>query len=158
MTGAQVIKLRTLLQAHLVTGNYLESAHERRSDARLPVHKLRLQVAYNTPVRDERAGVTAEGHPSSQATADAGEQYPASARVQTCRRSVYWRSDVADVNRRKRESRRAAGVRDRNPARGQLLPHRRVSLAWTCLLDDVEVTASRHGPTFSRLGDTECDG
>lgn len=60
------------------------------------MRKLRLRVVYNTPVRDKRAGVTAEGHPPSQATADAGEQYPASARVQGRRKSVYCRSDVAE--------------------------------------------------------------
>ena len=37
-------------------GNFPESTHQGRSDALIPVRELRLQVADNTPVRDERAG------------------------------------------------------------------------------------------------------
>jgi hypothetical protein len=148
-----------LLQAHLVTGNFPEPAHQGRSDACVPAHELRLQVADNTPVRDERAGIAAEGHPSCESAADTGKQYPASAWVEAVRKSIDCRADVTNVDWRKRESRRAACVRDRYPACSQLLPHRRISLTWVGELENVEVRANRHGVTVSPRDDmrwTQC--
>jgi hypothetical protein len=134
-----------LLQAHLVAGNFPESTHQGRSDALVPVRELRLQVADNTPVRDERAGITAESHPPCESAADAGKQYPALAGVEAGCKSIDARTNLTSVDRGKRESRRAAGVRDRYPASGQLLPHHRISLTRISELDDVEVFPGRHG-------------
>ena len=66
-------------------------------------------------------------------------------RVEAAARASTAGADVAGVDRGKRESRRAAGVRDRYPARGQLLPHRWIGLTRVSELDDVEVLAGRHG-------------
>jgi hypothetical protein len=134
-----------LLQAHLVAGNFPESMHQGRPDALVPARELRLQVVDNTPVRDERAGIAAESHPPSEGAADAGKQYPALAGVEAGCKSIDARTNLTSVDRGKRESRRAAGVRDRYPACGQLLPHHRISLTRISELDDVEVFAGRHG-------------
>jgi hypothetical protein len=134
-----------LLQAHLVAGNFPESTHQGRPDALVPARELRLQVADNTPVRDERAGIAAESHPPSEGAADAGKQDPALAWVEAGRKSIDGRADLTRIHRGKRESRRAAGVRDRYPACGQLLFHHRISLIRISELDDVEVLACRHG-------------
>ena len=83
-----------LFQAHLVAGNFPESTHQGRSDALIPVRELRLQVADNTPVRDERARITAEGHPPCESAADAGKQYPALAGVEAGCKSIDGRPNL----------------------------------------------------------------
>ena len=120
----------------------------------VPAHELRLQVADHTPVRDERAGVAAEGHPAREGAADTGKQYPALAWVEAARKGIDCRPDVTSVDWGKRESRRAAGVRDRYPACGQLLPHRWIGLTRAGELDYVEVLAVRHGQTLKRNSTT----
>ena len=134
-----------LLQAHLVAGNFPESMHQGRPDALVPARELRLQVADNTPVRDETVGIAAEAHPSCEGAADAGKQYPALAGIETGRKRIDGGPDLTSVDRGKRESRRAAGVRDRYPACGQLLSNHRISLTRVSELDNLEVLAGRHG-------------
>jgi hypothetical protein len=134
-----------LLQAHLVAGNFPESMHQGRPNALAPVRELRLQVADNTPVRDERAGITAEGHPPREGAAYAGKQYPGLTGVEAGSKSIDGRPDLTSVDRGKREARRAARVRDRYPASGQVLSHHRISLTRISELNDVEVLAGRHG-------------
>ena len=134
-----------LLQAHLVAGNFPESMHQGRPDALVPARELRLQVEDNAPVRDERAGIAAEGHPPREGAADAGKQYPALAGVEAGRKRIDGRTDLTSVDRGKRESRRAAGVRDRYPACGHLLSNHRISLTRVSELDNLEVLAGRHG-------------
>ena len=141
-----------LFQAHLVAGDFPEPVHQGRSDAPVTVRKLGLQVVDCPPVGDEGAGVAAECHPSREGTADAGEHYPASLRVEAASKSIDCRGDVTGVDRWKRESRGPAGVRDRDPACDQFLPDRRIGFSWVRELDDVEVVPGRHGPTVSRRG------
>jgi hypothetical protein len=94
---------------------------------------------------DKGIGIAAEDYPSCKAAVDAGQQYPTTLRVEAGSEGIHRGGDVADVDRGKRESCGAACVRDRDPARGQLLPHRLVGFAWVRELDDIEVTMGRHG-------------
>jgi hypothetical protein len=145
-----------LLEAHLVPGDLPEVAHQGRPDALVAVSRLGLQVVYGSPVGDEGTGIAAEDYPSRERAAAAGEQYAASARLEAVGEGIDCRGDVAGVDRGKRESRGAAGIRDRYPARGQLLPDRWIGVAWVRELDDVEAVAGRHGPTVSRWGVIAC--
>jgi hypothetical protein len=95
-------------------------------------------------VRDERAGIAAEGHPTCEGTPDAGKQYPGLAGIETGRKSIDGRPDLTSVDRGKREPRRAAGVRDRYPACGQLQSNHRINLIRVSELDNLEVLAGRH--------------
>ena len=99
---------------------------------------------------DEGSGVAAEDYPSCERAVDAGEQYPASLRVEAASEGIDCRGDVAGVDRGKRESRGAAGIRDPYPARGQLLPDRWAGVTRVGELDDVQVVAGGHGPAVSR--------
>ena len=141
-----------LFQAHFVAGDAPEPVHQGRSDALVAVRKLGLQVTNYPPMGDEGTGVATEGHPSCEGTADAGEQYPASLRVEGGGKSINRRGDVTGIDRGKRESRSTASVRDRDPACGQLLPNSRIGVAWARELGDVEVVADRHAPTVSPKG------
>lgn len=139
-----------LLKAHFIPGDVPEPVHQGRSDALVAVFRLGLQVVDGSPVGDERTGIAAEGYPTCERAVDAGEQYPVSLRGEAGGEGIDCRGDVAGIDRGKRKSRSAAPVRDRYPARGQLLPDRWTGVARVGELDDSEVMPGRHGPTVSR--------
>jgi hypothetical protein len=141
-----------LLETHFVPGDLLEPTHQGRPDALVTVSRLGLQVVDSSPVGDEGTGVAAKDYPSCERAAAAGEQYAASPGFEAVGEGIDCRGDVAGVDRGKRESRGAAGIGDRYPARGQFLPGRWIGVARVRELDDVEAVAGRHGPTVSRWG------
>lgn len=141
-----------LLQAHFVAGDLPEPVHQGRSDALVAVREMGLQVADGPPVGDKGAGLAAEGHPPCEGTVDAGDQYLASLGVKAGSEGIDCRGDLVGADRGERESRSAAGVSDRDPACGQLPSDRRICVAWSCELDDVEVVAGRHGLTVAPWG------
>jgi hypothetical protein len=141
-----------LLEAHFVPGDLPELAHQGRPDALVAVFRLGLQVVDGSPVGDEGTGIAAEDYPSRERPAPAGQQYAASLRLEAVGEGIDCRGDVAGVDRGKRESRGAAGIRDPYPARGQLLPDRWAGVTRVRELDDVEVVAGGHGPTVSLWG------
>ena len=116
------------LEAHFVSGDLPEPVHQSRSDALVAVCGLGLQVVDGSPVGAEGTEIAAEDYPSCERAVDAGEQYPASLRVEAVGEGIDCRGDVPGVDRGKRESRGAAGIRDPYPARGQLLPDRWVGV------------------------------
>ncbi len=118
-----------LLEAHFVLGDLPEPVHQSRSDALVAVCELGLQVVDDPPMGDEGVRVAADNHPSRERPAASGEKYPASLRVKAAGEVVNCGRDVAGVHGGKRESCGATGVSDRDPARGQLLPDRRIGVA-----------------------------
>jgi hypothetical protein len=92
----------------------------------------------------------ADNHSSREGAAAPGEKYPASLRIKAAGEVVNCGRDVASAHGGKRESCGATGVSDRDPARGQLPPDRRIGVARVRELDDVQVVADPHGPTVSR--------
>jgi hypothetical protein len=145
-----------LLETHFVPGDLPEPAHQGRPDALVAVFGLGLQVVHGSPVGDEGTRIAAEDYPSCERAVAAGEQYAASLPFEAAGEGIDCRGDVAGVDRGKRESRGAAGIRDRYPARGQLLPGRWIGVARVRELDDVGAVAGRHGPTVSRWGVIAC--
>jgi hypothetical protein len=133
-----------LLEAQFVPGDLPEPVHKSRSDALVAVRGLGLEVVDGPPVGDEGTGVAAEDYPSCERPVDAGQQYPASLRVEAAGQGIDCRGDVAGVDRGKRESRGAAGIRDPYPARGQLLPDRWAGVTRVRELDDVEIVRTPH--------------
>jgi hypothetical protein len=134
-----------LFEAHLVAGDLPELVHQCRADAPAAVCGLGLQVVDGAPMCDEGIGVAAEQDPPGEGIVAAGEQYPAPLRVEAGGEVVDGGRNLPGVDRRKGESSCAAGVGDRDPAVGELLPDGWVGVVRVRELGDAGIWISGHG-------------
>ena len=93
---------------------------------------------------DERARIAMEVHPADQGVAGPRDEQPAAFRAEATEELVSYRCDVGDIDGKKREPDRPAGVADQRPAVNKLPSQARCDLLRAGYLAQQQINTLAH--------------